>query len=57
MDVAQVLKDSANAIQAARMVTQTTSDVVRQIPYASMAAAVLLGAFAGIALGRRRHRG
>jgi LPXTG-motif cell wall-anchored protein len=56
MDVAQLLIESANAIQAAKLVKRTSSDVVHQVPYAAMGAAVLVGALAGILL-RRRRRG
>jgi ElaB/YqjD/DUF883 family membrane-anchored ribosome-binding protein len=55
MDVSQVLKDSANAIQAARLVTQTTADVVRQVPYAALGAAVLVGVLTGMLLKRRQR--
>jgi LPXTG-motif cell wall-anchored protein len=56
MDIAQLLVDSANVMQTAKLVKRTSSDVVRQVPYAAMGAAVLVGALAGILL-RRRRRG
>jgi LPXTG-motif cell wall-anchored protein len=55
MNMAQLLKDSANTVQAATLVKRTASDVVRQVPYAAMGAAVLVGALAGILLRRRRR--
>ena len=55
MNMAQLLKDSANAIQAATLVKHTTSDVVRQVPYAAMGAAMVVGALAGMLWGRRQR--
>jgi ElaB/YqjD/DUF883 family membrane-anchored ribosome-binding protein len=56
MNVAQLLKYFANAMQTATLVKRTSSDVVRQAPYAAIAAAVIVGALAGVFL-RRRQRG
>jgi len=53
MDMARLLKDSANAVQAATLVKRMSCDVVRQVPYAAIGAAVLVGALAGMLLGRR----
>jgi ElaB/YqjD/DUF883 family membrane-anchored ribosome-binding protein len=55
MNMAQLLKDSANVMQAATLVKRTSSDIVRQVPYAAIGAAVLIGAVAGMLL-RRRQR-
>jgi ElaB/YqjD/DUF883 family membrane-anchored ribosome-binding protein len=54
MNMAQLLKDFANALQAATLVKRTSSDVVRQVPYAAIGAAVILGALAGVFLRRRQ---
>jgi ElaB/YqjD/DUF883 family membrane-anchored ribosome-binding protein len=53
MNMAQLLKDSANAVQAATLVKRTSTDVVRQLPYAAIGAAMIVGALAGMLL--RRH--
>jgi ElaB/YqjD/DUF883 family membrane-anchored ribosome-binding protein len=55
MNMAQLLKNSANAVQAATLVKRTTSDVVRQVPYTALGAALVVGAFAGMLLGRRQR--
>jgi ElaB/YqjD/DUF883 family membrane-anchored ribosome-binding protein len=55
MNVAQLLKDLANALQAATLVKRTSSDVVHRVPYAAIGAAVLVGALAGRLLGRRKR--
>jgi ElaB/YqjD/DUF883 family membrane-anchored ribosome-binding protein len=57
MNMGQLLKASANAVQAAILVKRTTSDVVRSAPYASMAAVLLVAACAGFLLGRRLRSG
>ena len=56
MNVATLLKDSANAYMAATLAKRVAGDVVRRAPYPVMGAAVLLGAVAG-ALWMRRRRG
>jgi ElaB/YqjD/DUF883 family membrane-anchored ribosome-binding protein len=56
MNMAQLLKDSANAVQAATLVKRVSTDVVRQVPYAAIGAAMVVGALAGMLL-RRRLRG
>jgi ElaB/YqjD/DUF883 family membrane-anchored ribosome-binding protein len=57
MNVAQLLKDSANAVQAATLVKRTSADLVRQVPYAAIGAAVLVGALAGFAYTHASRRG
>jgi ElaB/YqjD/DUF883 family membrane-anchored ribosome-binding protein len=57
MNMAQLLKTFANAAQVATLVKRSASDVVRQVPYAAMGAAVLIGALAGIWVGRRHRSG
>jgi ElaB/YqjD/DUF883 family membrane-anchored ribosome-binding protein len=57
MDMAQLLKASANVAQAATLAKRTTADVIRQVPIAAMGAAVLLGALAGYLAGRRQRGG
>ncbi len=54
MDMAQLLKDFANAVRAATLVKRTSSDVVHRVPYAAIGIAVLVGALAGRLLRRRR---
>jgi ElaB/YqjD/DUF883 family membrane-anchored ribosome-binding protein len=57
VNVAQFLKDSANALQAATLVKRTSADLVRQVPYAAIGAAVLVGAVAGFACTHGLRRG
>jgi ElaB/YqjD/DUF883 family membrane-anchored ribosome-binding protein len=55
VNVATLLKDSANAYMAATLAKRVAGDVVRRVPYPMLGAAALLGAVAG-ALWSRRHR-
>jgi ElaB/YqjD/DUF883 family membrane-anchored ribosome-binding protein len=57
MNMAQLLKTTANAARAATVVKGAASDIVRQMPYSAMGAAMLLGALAGILVGRRQRSG
>jgi ElaB/YqjD/DUF883 family membrane-anchored ribosome-binding protein len=57
MNMAELLKDFANALQAATLVKRTSTDVVRQVPYAAIGAAVVVGALAGLLLRRRGRDG
>lgn len=54
MNVATLLKDSANAYMAATLAKRVAGDVVRRAPYSVLGAAALLGALAGT-LWTRRH--
>jgi ElaB/YqjD/DUF883 family membrane-anchored ribosome-binding protein len=55
MNVATLLKDSANAFMAATLAKRVAGDVVRRAPYPVLGAAAVLGAVAGV-LWRRRVR-
>lgn len=55
MDLATLLRDSANSYMAATMAKRVSSDVVRQLPYPAMGAAAVLGVLAGVMISRRRR--
>ena len=56
MNVATLLKDSANAYMAAALAKRVVGDVARRAPYSVMGAAAVLGAVAGALWSRRRRR-
>jgi ElaB/YqjD/DUF883 family membrane-anchored ribosome-binding protein len=55
MNIATLLKDSANGYMAASMAKRVSTDVVRQLPYQAMGAAALIGVLAGVMFTRRRQ--
>ena len=55
MNLATLLQNSANGYMAATIAKRVSTDVVRQVPYPAIGLAVILGAFAGVMLTRRRH--
>jgi ElaB/YqjD/DUF883 family membrane-anchored ribosome-binding protein len=55
MNIATLLKDSANGYMAAAMAKRVSTDVVRQLPYPAMGAAAILGVLAGVMISRRRQ--
>jgi ElaB/YqjD/DUF883 family membrane-anchored ribosome-binding protein len=54
MNLAALLKDSANTYMAARLARQVAGDVVRKAPYPVLGTAALLGVWAGARITRRR---
>jgi len=55
MNIATLLKDSANGYMAATMAKRVSTDVVRRLPYPAMGAAALIGVLAGVMFARRRQ--
>ena len=56
MNVATLLKDSANAFMAAVLAKRVAGDVIRRAPYPVLGAAAVLGAVAGALWHRSRAR-
>jgi ElaB/YqjD/DUF883 family membrane-anchored ribosome-binding protein len=55
MNIATLLKDSANGYMAAAMAKRVSTDVIRQLPYPAIGAAAILGVLAGVMISRRRQ--
>ncbi len=55
MNLATLLRNSANGYMAASMAKRVSTDVVRQLPYPAVGAAALLGVLAGVMITRRRQ--
>jgi ElaB/YqjD/DUF883 family membrane-anchored ribosome-binding protein len=56
MDMASLLKQSANLMIGASLIKLVVGDLVRRAPYPAAGTAAALGIFAGILLNRRRQR-
>ncbi|HXP66237.1 MAG TPA: hypothetical protein VN815_12245 [Steroidobacteraceae bacterium] len=56
MDMASLLKRSANLLMGASLVKLVAGDLVRRSPYGAAGTAAALGLFAGIAFRRRQRR-
>jgi hypothetical protein len=54
VNVAALLKESANTYMAARLAQQVAGDVARRVPYPVIGTVALLGAWAGARIARRR---
>jgi ElaB/YqjD/DUF883 family membrane-anchored ribosome-binding protein len=55
MNIATLLRNSANGYMAASMAKRVSTDVVRRVPYPVIGVAAILGAVAGAMLNRRHH--
>jgi ElaB/YqjD/DUF883 family membrane-anchored ribosome-binding protein len=57
MDMATILKRSANLLVGASVVKLVAGDLVRRSPYPAAGTAAALGVLAGVLVGRRQRRG
>lgn len=55
MNIATLLRNSANGYMAATLAKRVSTDVIRQLPYPAMGVAAILGVIAGVMISRRHH--